>query len=244
MPQSSLSEQMEQSWHANAAAWSAAVRSGAIESRRLATDHAILQAVRRESPRRVLDLGCGEGWLVQALLQHTSEVVGVDGSAALIDAAIARNLDNDSTAADRGTVGTVGNSARFHVLRYAELVANPGQVGTAFDVVVANFALLEQQTQPLLKALHTVMRPGAALIIQTLHPWNAAPPYEDGWRTEDFRGFSDAQWQQWLPMPWYFRTLGSWVALLRDSGYLLESMAEPRHPDTHQPLSLLMTARR
>ncbi|HSK40392.1 MAG TPA: hypothetical protein VK943_11555, partial [Arenibaculum sp.] len=55
------------SWTANAGLWTQAVRSGAIASRRLATDDAVVRAVAARRPRRVLDLGCGEGWLARAL---------------------------------------------------------------------------------------------------------------------------------------------------------------------------------
>jgi hypothetical protein len=49
------------SWQANADAWTAAVREQRIESRRLVTDAAILALAL--APLRILDLGCGEGWL-------------------------------------------------------------------------------------------------------------------------------------------------------------------------------------
>ena len=53
-------EQLNLSWQANADAWTAAVREQRIESRRLVTDVAILQAILALSPKRILDLGCGE----------------------------------------------------------------------------------------------------------------------------------------------------------------------------------------
>src|SRR5687768_1888520 len=78
---------LQASWESNAEAWTAAVRSGAIESRRLATDKAIVTAALTLKPAKVLDLGCGEGWLAGALAQHGLETVGIDGSASLIAAA-------------------------------------------------------------------------------------------------------------------------------------------------------------
>jgi 2-polyprenyl-3-methyl-5-hydroxy-6-metoxy-1,4-benzoquinol methylase len=219
------------SWDANAAAWTGAVRSGAIASRRLATDAAILAAVLARRPRRVLDLGCGEGWLARALAAERVETVGIDGSAALVEAAA------------RAAAG--GGGGTFLRLSYEELVADPAAAGTGFDVVAANFALLAEDAAPLLRALRRPdgpLAPGGALVVQTLHPLAAGPPYRDGWRTEDFRGFGGGEGGGWRPMPWYFRTLGSWVALLREAGYALAELREPAHPETHAPLSLLITA--
>jgi 2-polyprenyl-3-methyl-5-hydroxy-6-metoxy-1,4-benzoquinol methylase len=216
------------SWDANAAAWTGAVRAGAIASRRLATDAAITAAVLARRPRRVLDLGCGEGWLARRLATERVEVVGVDGSAALVEAAAA-----------------AGGGATFLRLAYEDLIADPGAAGTGFDVVAANFALLAEDLVPLLSALRRPgdgpLAAGGALVVQTLHPLAAGPPYRDGWRTEDFRGLDGGE-GRWRPMPWYFRTLSSWVALLREAGYALDDLREPAHPGTGDPLSLLATA--
>ena len=213
---------LERSWHANATAWAAAVRGGAIASRKLATDAAIVDAVAALAPRRVLDLGCGEGWLARALAARGVLVIGTDASPALVEAA--RQAGGGS----------------FHRLSYEEIAADPARAGEGFDAVVANFALLDDGAAPLLRALRRILLPGGALLVQTLHPVAAGPPYRDGWRLEDFRGFGDGA--AWQPMPWYFRTVGSWLDLLRESGYALRALAEPLHPETAQPLSLLMTA--
>ena len=43
-------------------------------------------------------------------------------------------------------------------------------------------------------------------------------------------------------MPWFYRTLGSRTAALRASGYRLREVREPAHPETREPLSLLLVA--
>ena len=78
------------SWHKNATPWTDAVRDSQIESRKLVTNQAIVDAVRRRAPRTVLDIGCGEGWLVRALAERGMRATGVDVVPALIEQARAR----------------------------------------------------------------------------------------------------------------------------------------------------------
>ena len=42
------------------------------------------KAVLALQPERVLDLGCGEGWLCRALLANEIEAVGIDGVPELV----------------------------------------------------------------------------------------------------------------------------------------------------------------
>ncbi|UZE20096.1 class I SAM-dependent methyltransferase [Pseudomonas sp. B21-054] len=210
-----------QSWQHNAQSWIEAVRSGALESRIKVTDQAILLAVLGRQPKRVLDLGCGEGWLLRALAERAIEAVGVDGDATLVDAARA------------------AGSSQVHVANYEALAQAKVDIGRDYDLICANFALLHQDIIPLLAAMNALLAPGGALVIQTLHPWSvAAGNYQDGWREETFAGFQG----QWQPMPWYFRTLSSWFNALEMAGFRLAGLQEPQHPQSPVPQSLLMVA--
>ena len=213
-------ERLHRSWTRNAAAWTQAVREGQIPSRAQGTDAAILGAVAASGAHRVLDVGCGEGWLVHALAREGYEAVGVDGSAPLIDAA------------------REGEGHFLH-LSYREITARPESLGAPFDAVVCNFSLLEEDLTPLLQALRTRLREAGVLFIQTVHPFTACgdEPYRDGWRVETFDSFGTAFAE---PMPWYFRTVGSWTALLRSAGYRLERCLEPQGEGSARPLSLLL----
>ncbi|MNG81140.1 bifunctional 3-demethylubiquinone-9 3-methyltransferase/ 2-octaprenyl-6-hydroxy phenol methylase [compost metagenome] len=212
-----------QSWQHNAQAWTQAVRSGAIESRRQVTDQAILLAILGRQPERVLDLGCGEGWLLRALADRGIDAVGVDGDPTLVDAARA-----------------AGSPVVYHAT-YAQLTEAQVDVGSDYDLISANFALLHQDIIGLLAAMTTLLAPAGALVIQTLHPWTlAAGDYQDGWREESFAGFAG----DWQPMPWYFRTLSSWFNALDMAGLRLLSLQEPQHPQSAQPQALLMVAER
>ncbi|MCP3748805.1 bifunctional 2-polyprenyl-6-hydroxyphenol methylase/3-demethylubiquinol 3-O-methyltransferase UbiG [Pseudomonas sp. SBB6] len=210
-----------QSWRHNARAWIEAIRSGAIESRLMVTDQAILLAVLGRQPERVLDLGCGEGWLLRALAKRGIDAVGVDGDPTLVEAARA------------------AGAAQVHLASYQALAQAQVDIGRDYNLICANFALLHQDIIPLLGAMNALLAPGGALVIQTLHPWTAAAgDYQDGWRQETFAGFQG----QWQPMPWYLRTLSSWINALDMAGFRLIALQEPQHPQNPLPQSLLLVA--
>jgi SAM-dependent methyltransferase len=213
--------ELQASWIANAAAWTDAVRESRIPSRAAGTDRAIVQAV-LGLPGTVLDVGCGEGWLVRALTEYGRRAIGVDGSAPLID-----------RARERG--------GEFFVASYEELIENPRRVGSEFGVIALNFAVLSERPSDLFASLASLLAPRGALIIQTLHPWTAANgDYVDGWRTESFAAMEGSSF---VPMPWYFRTLGSWIGVVSDAGLVVDRMEEPMHPESGKPLSLLLRCR-
>lgn len=217
------SARMRQSWQRNAKAWTDAVRGQRIASRRAGTDAAIVDAVLRAKARRVIDIGCGEGWLARALAARGCEVVGIDASAALIDAARA-----------------VGG-ARFEAIEYDGLAASGAALGAPFDAAVCNFSLLDDDVTHTLGAVRALLGARGRLIVQTVHPWTACAdqPYVDGWRTETFADFG-ADFVE--PMPWFFRTLGSWLDAIRAAGFAIERCDEPLDAASGRPLSLLIHA--
>jgi 2-polyprenyl-3-methyl-5-hydroxy-6-metoxy-1,4-benzoquinol methylase len=213
-----------QSWTANAAAWTKAVRNREIPSRVRATDAAIVAAVDDMKPRTVLDLGCGEGWLAHALAERGYDVLGVDAIPALIEQA-----------------KTKGKAA-FEVAGY-EQITDLGLGGRRFDAVVINFALFGEDSVPkLLRRIPDLMKPDGRLVIQTLHPVvaNGDQIYADGWRKGSWAGFSDAFTD---PAPWYFRTLGTWITMIGASGLAIDEMREPVDPQTGKPASVIFIAK-
>jgi len=210
------------SWKRNASPWTGAVRNGEIESRRLVTDRAILDAVLAFQPRSTLDLGCGEGWLAVALQEKGVKVTAVDAVPALVEAA------RQSGATD------------CRLLSYEAIAA--GRLELRADAVVCNFSLLgKESVEGLLRAIPTLLQPDGHFIIQTLHPLVACgeAPYVDGWRSGSWAGFSEAFSDA---PPWYFRTLSAWLELLRASELTLRTLQEPLDPRTGKPASVIFVA--
>ena len=212
-------------WTTNAEAWTRAVRAGQITSRRAGTDAAVVEAVVSGLPPagRVLDLGCGEGWLARALAALGAEVHGVDASAPLVEAALAE--------------GGAGRST-FEVLDYEAAAADPDRLGGPYDAAVFNFSLLDDRAAAPLRAAAAVLEQGGRVVVQTVHPLTAGAPYADGWREETFDGVEG----DFEPMPWFFRTLGSWVRVVTAAGLTLTDVREPADPETGAPLSLILVA--
>lgn len=217
---SEYADRQQASWVANAEAWTSAVRTGQIASRRNGTDAAIVEACRIVGAMRVLDVGCGEGWLSRALASRGADVLGTDASEPLIDAARA------------------AGQARYQVASYADLIDRPEVAPGPFDVIVCNFALLDEDLVPLLSALRGRLHLRGRLVVQTVHPVAAmgADGYVDGWQEERFAAFGGGFS---APMPWFFRTFATWHRTVRDSGLALRELREPRTVDG-QVLSLLM----
>ena len=211
------------SWHTNATPWTAAVREERIESRKLVTNQAVIDAVMERRPQSVLDIGCGEGWLTRALIDRgVKRSVGVDAIPALIDQARA------------------AGAGEFRVASYEDIAR--GALDFTVDVAVANFALIgKDAVDELIMASPTLLEPGGTLIVQTLHPVMACgdQPYKDGWRAGSWAGFSSDFSD---PAPWYFRTLESWVDLIARSGLRLTAVREPIHPTLDKPASVIFIA--
>ncbi|MEP6548614.1 MAG: class I SAM-dependent methyltransferase [Gammaproteobacteria bacterium] len=218
-PPDALEAQIIRSWNTNAGPWARAVQAASIHSRKLVTDRAIVDAVLSLGPARVLDIGCGEGWLARALSASGIKVTGIDAVPELIAAAVQRG------------------GGQFQVAEYGA-IAERQLRGGPFDAAVCNFSLLgKESVESLLGAIGGYVGAGH-LIVQTLHPVAACgeQPYQDDWRAGSWLGFG-AEFSD--PAPWYFRTLASWLSMLRRNGLELLECREPTAPAAIAPASVI-----
>ena len=180
-------------WRKNASPWITAVRERLIESRKLCTDQAIVDAVLSCAPCTIMDLGCGEGWLTHKLSDYGLQVLGVD---------VVQEFVEEAQRTGKG---------EFRTLSYEEIVE--GTLDVTVDAIVCNFSLLgKESVEGVVRAAARLLNSRGVFIVQTLHPLIECgeAPYLDGWRKGSWAGFGNEFTD---PAPWYFRTLESWIRL-------------------------------
>ena len=217
----SRSNEILQSWEANAGAWMATIDNHELESRRLVTNDAIINTVLRRCPKKVLDLGCGEGWLSRELRKNGLQVWGSDAVQSFIDTAIERD------------------GGFYFRYSYEEIIAGQHRLPVPFDVIVINFALIDKDnTESLIQYLPQLLKQDGLVFIQTLHPLNIIKTgeYISGWKEGSWQGMKQPFVK---PYNWYFRTMEDWMELFNQSGFKLLQLKEPFHPVTKQPLSII-----
>lgn len=216
----SASQQILESWTANAGNWIATIDNAELESRVLVTNAAIVNTICEYDVKTILDIGCGEGWLTRALRSKGKDAFGVDGIEALIENAVLKE------------------GLFYKTATYAELASGIQLQQDVFDACVINFALIDKdETAVLINAIPQYLQKNGLLFIQTLHPLVVAANagYTSGWKEGSWNGMK-RNFEQ--PYQWYFRTLEDWVSLFVPH-YQVLGIKEPVHPETKKPLSVI-----
>jgi 2-haloacid dehalogenase len=188
-------------WEENAKSWAEVLESNAIASRSI-TGPAVIGEILKRQPATVLDIGCGDGWLCEAMSDEPIQYFGIDGSKGLIDIARARR------------------TGEFQAVSYEDILAG-WQPSVPMDVIVFNFSILEENPLHLLKQVRSFMSSTGTLIVQTLNP---RATQKDEWQIEDFK-MIPGKFKG--TMPWFSRTLASWQGLFKQANFELEEMVEP-----------------
>ncbi|MBV1875265.1 MAG: class I SAM-dependent methyltransferase [Cycloclasticus sp.] len=211
------------SWLDNVKPWINAVRQNEIETRTLITNKAITDAIIQRSPKTVLDIGCGEGWLARELNKTGISVLGIDAIPDLIAAAIE------------------GGGGIFKVIPYEDLIEDA--IKEKFDMVVCNFSLLgKESVNAIFKYLSCILNNGGLFIVQTIHPVTECgdSKYIDGWRKGSWAGFNNNFKN---PAPWYFRTLETWKNLFLYNSFALNEIIEPINLATNTATSVIFVGK-
>ncbi len=216
-------------WETNASYWATIIRENRDKYRTGLTDPAMLKAIGSAKGLRILDAGCGEGYLARLLARQGATVTGIDLSAGLIEAAMAKNEQE-------------GLSISFDI---GSVYALPYPDGT-FDLVTCNHVIndLEDPTEPI-REFGRVLRSGGRLVILMLHPcfYNRHAERDQGTNGIlassyfEVRNIKQNFEVDGLTSPAantaWFRPLEFYTEQLSRSGFVMTNLIEP-HPNPDQ----------
>jgi 2-polyprenyl-3-methyl-5-hydroxy-6-metoxy-1,4-benzoquinol methylase len=215
-------------WEANADYWVKIIRERRDRYRTELTDQAVLDAIGPCADLRILDAGCGEGYLSRELASRGARVHGVDLTQGLIDAALAH------PPASQGSVEFTRASVESLPVQDDE-----------FDLVVCNhlFSHLQDPSEAI-GEFARVLKRGGRLVALTLHPCFYIENAEQGAMTsvpaEVYfrpRGIDQHFLVDGLESPSeitsWLRPLEYYSGTLRDAGFVISDLREP-HPTLEQ----------
>jgi 2-polyprenyl-3-methyl-5-hydroxy-6-metoxy-1,4-benzoquinol methylase len=167
--------------------------------------------------QRVLDAGCGEGYLARALAGRGARVTGIDLSPQLIEQARAKDPAGDYRVAD---------------------LSQPLPAGDSFDAV-GSFLVLNDVAdyRGFASTLGTAVKPGGRLVIAFNNPYSAvidrhAVDYFDSGLVTPYRGL----WARGIKTYYHHRTLAEYLDTFLGAGLSLTRLIDsPALADTHKP---------
>lgn len=187
------------SWQQNAKEWSRVIDADVIASRKF-TNKAIINTIDSLNVKKVLDVGCGEGWLTRELSTHQIECIGIDATQELLDIAKSKG------------------SQIFYKLTYEEVIKGKEVPNYPYDAVIFNFSIYDKdKLVDLLNKLKEKLIPNGKIVIQTLHPYfllSNKLEYKSQWIEDSWKGlkgnFVNGH-------SWYARTFEDWHKVFNKS---------------------------
>ena len=216
-----MEKEVRDTWEENAREWIDVVSSGQIASRRF-TDVAIQDMLKSLSGPKVLDVGCGEGWLTRRLSKMGKRATGVDAIETLLAYARSRGPEP------------------YQCLSYADIIAGNAIINAPFDTAVFNFSLYRKDDVDILfKIIKGQLTDQGYIVVQTLHPYfliqngleYKSQMIRDSWKglPGNFTGGHS----------WYARTLGDWVKLVTSADLKIVDIKETLNAE-NKPISLIL----
>ena len=208
-------------WNRIAADWDLQVGKDGDNNRRLNSDPVLWRFAGKVNGLKVLDAGCGTGYLARQLQHKGAVVTGIDLSERMI--AIARSKSN---------------AIDYRVDSCSQM---QGLTDSSFDLLIANYVLMDvPDLEGTMTAFYRVLKPGAAAILIFSHPCfsqGSAEVAGPGSRRIsyhwDFNYFDtcrrvDPPWGRFKSsFIWFHRPLSYYWKVFREAGFQVDDFEEP-----------------
>lgn len=208
------------SWEKNADEWIRIIDTDKIASREF-TNEAIVEVINRSAAHKVLDIGCGEGWLTRSITKMGKVAVGVD--------VIEKLLEN---AQEKG-------SEHYYRISYEDISKGKPIPEGPYEMAVFNFSIYQNEgVVALLENVQKALKNGGQIVIQTLHPYFLI---ENGLLYK-----SQVIENAWKGLPghfteghsWYARTFEEWVSVFLNCNLRLIRLKEVKNKYSN-PVSMI-----
>jgi SAM-dependent methyltransferase len=191
----------------------------------------ILQVLGDVSGRRVLDAGCGEGYLSRKLAKLGAKVTGVELSSKMLSYALEEQ--------DREPLEITYHEASITSLPFLPV--------HSFDIVITNNVIQDvEDYQAAFREFARLLRPGGTYLQIVNHPCFMTPGWgweRDAagkrlhWKVDHYfrRGPFDTPWRPetgMAPTVYWHRTLGDLVNGLISCGFRIMQLIEPEPPES------------
>lgn len=180
-------------------------------------------------PRRLVDIGCGEGRFDRLLIEIGYRVIGFDASSSLIGLAVAADPDGDYRVADATSL-PLGDGSADAVLSFQGLHAIRDLAGTCREA-------------------YRLLRPEGSFCFAILHPIATAGDYETSEGSDLQRRYLLGDYLHERPVlrplngreiTQYQRPISTYVSALLTAGFAIEAMAEVTGRDDEQPIPMFL----
>jgi len=222
-------EDVRTGWDDVATWWVSRYTAKGDINREWVIDPALFEILGDVKGRRILDAGCGTGYLARLLARAGASVDGVDVSEKQLDSARA-----DQAPAKRAIRYHHGDLADLRSFRDA-----------TFDIAVSNIVLQDVRRLPeAVREIHRVLRPGGRFVFSITHPSFEAPvpgrwaiEPADSERIEDREGMIVDRYFDRVAVYWgppgeflavgFHRPLRDYFEALHRAGFLVSRYEEP-----------------
>jgi ubiquinone/menaquinone biosynthesis C-methylase UbiE len=212
-------------WDKAAEWWDAGVGDSGAWHQQHEIDPALLKMIGNVKNKKILEIGCGNGYLSRKLAKTGAKVTASDLAKKFIEIAEKKELSNPL-----GIEYIVRDAAYLNGLN-----------DKSFDIVIANMCLMDMKNiEKAISEISRVLKRGGNFVFSILHP--AFSSYYQHWDTVDFKNkktfarvicryLTDGSektslWESSVIATHYHRPLQTYVSLLKKSNFTIGDIRE------------------